>query len=181
VRSRITDAWLRTFRAPAKGRLEYTDVEQRNLELRVSAGRHGRGKYEWTVSTRTHAGARTRINLGAWPEVGIKEARKGARAKLAQIDAGRDPMAERRKAQAAREARAKEPTVGERLDEWLADKERDWGHRHYEEMKRIVAADLKPALGARPLIETTRRVDRGYCEETEEGARHGGGAIPLLQ
>jgi hypothetical protein len=156
MRHELTDARLRAICPPEKGRLEVSDPKQRNLVLRISAGEEAKGRYAWSVATRTQARAKTRIGLGQWPDVGIAEARKRARAELAAIDAGGDPMAERRALRVARAARAKEATVAQRFDEWRAAKEQDWSDRYRHEVARIAGTDIRPALGRRYLRESTR-------------------------
>ena len=148
----LTDARLRALRPPEKGRIELGDARQRNLVLRLSAD----GAYSWSVAARTKAGARTRMTVGRWPEVGIAEARKRARAILAEIDSGGDPQAERRAAQTARAERANQPSVATRLQQWQIAKERDWSARHAQEVARITKRDIGPVLGGLPLVETTR-------------------------
>jgi len=156
MRCDLTDARLRATLPPERGRIELTDTRQRNLVLRIGAGHGGRGNYDWSVATRTKTGAKTRISLGKYPEVGIAEARKRARSALAAIADGGDPMAERRAAKAARIARAQEATVAERFNEWRAAKELDWSARYAGEVARIGKVDIIPALGKRLLRETAR-------------------------
>lgn len=148
----LTDAALRALKPPEKGRLELWDARQRNLVLRVTAS----GVYAWSVPTRTKDGRRTRVALGRWPEIGIAEARRRAAKAMGAIAAGADPMAEQHDRRRSREARAKELTVAERLTEWRQAKERDWSERYAREVGQIAAKDIEPALGKRPLSETTR-------------------------
>jgi integrase len=156
MRRDLSDAFLRALKPPAAGRLELRDTKVKGLVLRVSPA----GVATWSVRTRTAEGKQTRPALGTWPALGISDARKAALSLLAAVHRGADPVAEKREKRAAREAREREPTVAERVAEWqaarAADPARPWSHRHAAEVARVVKADILPALGKRPLRETTR-------------------------
>jgi integrase len=70
----INDAWLRVQRPPAAGRLEVWDTRVTGLVLRITPS----GAASWSVRLRTKDGKRTRPTLGAWPAVGIADARRRA-------------------------------------------------------------------------------------------------------
>jgi integrase len=105
---------------------------------------------------RTTDGKRTRAKLGNWPAIGVKEARKRALAVIAAIQAGRDPVAEKREARAARKAMAAEATVAERLAQWQEAKAPRWSDSYAAEVARLVAREILPALGTKPLRATKR-------------------------
>jgi len=152
----MNDAWLRALQPPPEGRLEVWDTRVRGLVLRLTP----KGAATWSVRTRTREGKRTRPKLGTWPVMGIARARKEALAALAGIEAGGDPVAAKRLDRASREARTTAPTVADRLAEWRRAKEGDkikpWSQRHATEVERVCAKEIAPALGKRPLAETTR-------------------------
>lgn len=151
VRRDLNDAFLRTLRPPASGRLELRDARTPNLLLRVSAR-----SMVWSVRARTRDGKRTNVTLGTYPAVGLAEARRRALATLADIHRGADPVAEKRTARAEREARRTAPTVADRLEQWQHAKAGRWSDRYAREVARIAAREIVPALGARPLAETGR-------------------------
>lgn len=152
----LTDAFLRTVRPPAKGRIELRDKRVPGLVLRITST----GVATWSVRTRTKNGKQTRPALGTWPHTGIAEARKAAMAAIAAIQAGGDLIAEKQQARAERKAKAAERTVVERLKEWREAKEADtakpWSSRYASEVSRIAKRDIEPKLGKRLLAETTR-------------------------
>jgi len=92
--------------------------------------------------------------------MGISEARKAAMKALVAVQGGGDPVGERRAARAAKLERSKEATVEDRLQEWQAARSKDrvkgWSPRHAAEVRRLVDADIIPALGKRLLKETAR-------------------------
>jgi integrase len=157
MKQEITDNWLRDkVEPPATGRLEVWDTRVPCLVLRITPA----GVATWSVRARTRDGKRTRPALGTWPAVGISEARKRARQQLAAIQGGADPVLDKRSARVERSARAAEPTVAQRMTEWLAEREADlvkpFRPRTADEYRRMMNREILPRLGARPLRETTR-------------------------
>jgi hypothetical protein len=84
MRRDLNDAWLRTLRPPASGRVELRDTRVMGLVLRMTPT----GAATWSVRTRTADGKQTRPKLGTWPAMGIAEARKAALAALATAKPG---------------------------------------------------------------------------------------------
>jgi integrase len=156
VKRDLNDAWLRGLKPPQAGRLEVWDTRVVGLVLRLTPS----GAASWSVRARTRDGKRTRPSLGAWPALGIAQARKRAQAELAAIHGGADPVAQKRTARAERAERDAEPTVADRMAEWLAAREADRAKplkpRTAAEYRRIMERDLLPHLGRRPLRDTTR-------------------------
>jgi integrase len=68
-------------------------VDDREPGLRIRAGERGA---KWSVLTRTPDGGRIRIPLGAWPALGIAEARKVAQDAKRQVEQGINPNEMRR-------------------------------------------------------------------------------------
>src|SRR5579864_7085155 len=101
MRRELTDTWIRGLKPPATGRFEAWDIRVSGLVLRLTPS----GAASWSVRARTADGKRTRPTLGTWPAMGIAEARKRALAAIADIQAGGDPTAAKRKARTARAAR----------------------------------------------------------------------------
>lgn len=153
MRREITDAWLRTLKPPATGRLEAWDTRAAGLALRLTPS----GAATWSVRARTSNGKRTRFKLGSWPALGLAEARKRALAANADIQAGGDPVASKRAAAAAKAGRAALPTVEARLAEWQDAKAEGWSPRYSSEVARVCNREIVPVLGRRPLCETTRQ------------------------
>lgn len=166
MRREITDAWLRTLDPPQEGRLEVKDARTVGLEFRLTSG----GVATWALRTRTADGRLTRVHLGSWPTVGLGAARKAALATREAIRQGADPVGEKRRLRAEREAAeaaeaaaAAEVTTGSvraRLEEWraarIADPSAPWSPRYAAEVARVCEKNILPALGAKVLRETSR-------------------------
>ncbi len=98
--TRLTDAAIRAAirRAEESGqRAELVDAGCPGLRLRAGAA-----KVTWALACRDAEGRMRRFELGAWPAMGIAEAREAARAMRAAVrQGGADPVAERRRKRAA--------------------------------------------------------------------------------
>ena len=111
-RRKLTAAWCRDAKPPAKGRRTIYDSEVRNLALVVSAT----GTRAYYLVRKVNGRAR-RIRL-ADGAMALGDVRKLARKTIAQTDAGHDPVAERR----AR--RAKVTTLGELWETYGHERDR---------------------------------------------------------
>jgi integrase len=158
VQVRLSDAWLRAMPRPEAGRLEVRDLACPGLTLRVTSG----GAASWSARGLLPDGRHGRVTLGSYPAVGLAEARKRALAMRAAIQGGADPLAARRAARAEAEARRRAPTVADRWREWMAVagrsamRGRGWSAAHAERAQWMLDRAVAPALGDRPLAETTR-------------------------
>ena len=70
-------------------------VDERESGLRIRAGERSA---TWLLCIRLRNGKRSRIKLGAWPGMGISEARHAAQAKKLDVVGGGDPNEDKRKA-----------------------------------------------------------------------------------
>src|SRR5688572_16931918 len=107
----LTDAWLRTQRAPVSGRREVRDTLETGLAVRFTPA----GSMTWSLRMLTRDGRHTRVRLGAYPNLSLAEARRKARAARVAVEGGADPVAEKRAARIERAKRAAAPIVAERL------------------------------------------------------------------
>jgi integrase len=91
------------------------------------------------------------LQLGTAADTALATARTKAIAHKAAVRAGEDP---------ARPAplHEPEPDVAGRLAEWQAARVSVWSARHAGEVRRVLAREVIPVLGARPLA-ATRRAD----------------------
>ena len=89
------------------------------------------------------------IGLGAYPDVLPGEAREKARAIRAKLEAGIDPIAERKEAQAAlMAAQARHLTFAEAFDKWAAEKTKEFStDRYRKQWRRAVEQYALPYLG----------------------------------
>lgn len=95
-------------------------IDDREPGLRIRAGERS---VSWSLSVRLKNGQRTRITLGAWPGMGIADARKAAQDARRKIDEGGDPNAEKREAARRAEQAAKSRrTLADVLDQYEREK-----------------------------------------------------------
>ena len=137
---RLTDVTLTKLRAPEKtgASIDYFDAGQAALALRV-----GRQSRSWTVFARLNGRLR-RVTLGHYPTMGLAEARQKATELVAAFREGHDPTLER-----------KQNTVEAVVADWLADDQAK--NRTVLGVTRLMAKDVLPTLGPRPIASVTRR------------------------
>jgi integrase len=152
MRRELTDAYIRTIRPPSSGRLEIWDTKVTGLALRVTAS----GARSWSVRGRMPDGRQVRSTIGTHPEVPLAGARKRARDMRTDIEAGTDPVAERRAAETQRKARAAAPTVTQRLAGWQDARRSNWSDVYAGDVARFCKNEIIPVLGNRVLAETSR-------------------------
>lgn len=147
-RHKLTDAFLKGNRKPAKGQLEYWDKLTPGFGVRVSYG----GRKAFVVMTRINGKLR-RITLGCYPLLSLADARTQAEGILKDAAKGIDPKAreaaERRTVQAA-----KRNTFAATAAEFMADHAKHLRTRG--EMQRKIDKELLPAWGDRPISEIGR-------------------------
>src|SRR5215469_13174999 len=97
MRMQITDTALRGLKPRFGQRVDVWDSTVAGLCARCS----GTGDVSCSVRARLQDGRRTRVSLGDWPDVSLKNARKAARAVLADVGRGHDPVGSKRATRAA--------------------------------------------------------------------------------
>ena len=93
-------------------RADLADPGQPGLRLRIAAG----GTCLWTLVCRDSSGQVRRFSLGAYPGIGLAQARRDARGLREDVRKGRDPTAEKRARKAKAEARKNADTLVGLLD-----------------------------------------------------------------
>jgi len=130
---------IERLRSPLAGRIEISDDICPGLCLRVTP--HGSKSFsvaykvpgEGGVSSsgRLLVGKQHRITLGAWPILGLKEAREQARGLLEQVTKGVDPRASRKE----RNVERHENSFGRLLERFIEHEVkpnvRSWRNRAY--------------------------------------------------
>lgn len=112
------DALVARARGQKGPQLELIDDREPGLRIRA-----GERSASWSLSVRLKNGQRTRITLGAWPGMGIADARRVAQDKKREIAEGVDPNAAKRAAARAAEQAAKSRrSLSEVLDQYDAAK-----------------------------------------------------------
>lgn len=142
---KLTQAAVERLNPPAAGRVEYWDSVLPGFGLRVSA----EGRKTWQVLYRAQ-GRSVRETLGTLAVVPkVEDARVLARASILKARQGLDPVADRRA--------AKRNTLNATLDRYLIDAKKRMASNYYAETVRALAADVRPALGSKPIAEVSRR------------------------
>jgi integrase len=88
--TRLTDKFIRSLKAPAKGNVRHTDSEVPGLAVRVTAA----GRKAFTLDYRLH-GRNRRYTVASWPEYNATAARLKAIELRKQIGDGIDPLEEK--------------------------------------------------------------------------------------
>ena len=102
-RKALTDAFCRAQPAPASGRLEFTDLRCAGLSFRVTS----KGSKTFCFRFRDPVTqASTRATIGAYPDIGLGEARTRADGMRATVAGGANPVVEKRKGRATASQRA---------------------------------------------------------------------------
>ena len=136
---KLTDAKLRNLTEPGK----HFDGSGLYLDVTKAGGRYWRMKYR-------HGGKEKKLAFGVYPAVGLKDARDQAAEARKVLQAGDDPGAVRKasKAQATHEAVNTFEAVAR---DWLKHQAARWEPETAGRILASLAADIFPALGARPM------------------------------
>jgi integrase len=157
--SRLTDTQVMSLKASAGGRLEVFDPQEPGLLIRVSAA----GRRTWFFRYRLIDGRQPRLKLGTYPATGIADARRKAQEARRTVEAGKDPAALERLAEA--EARAKTiRTYADLAEAYFAACEAGtWTPRNKPKKPQTIKSEIdlyarhiKGVLGRRPLAEIGR-------------------------
>ena len=147
----LTDASLKR-KPPASGQTELWDTVVPGFGLRIGYG----GKRTFFVMTRI-SGRQVRRSVGAYPAVGLADARAAARHMLELAATGLDPK-EAVKRAALEEERSRRQLFRTVAEEYLADTGSGGGAnlRTQSELRRKLKVDVFPQWGDRPIREITR-------------------------
>lgn len=142
----LTDKHCKNALCPAdKKRARFTDSG--GLYLEVSPA----GSKRWFWKTYTD-GKEGRLALGAYPAMGLSDARKARDAAKLQKSEGRDPV-QMRRLEKIRAARPEGDTFKAVALEWYAKQAPQWSSSHAERSLRQLERDLFPWIGDRPIAE----------------------------
>ena len=146
---RLTARFVETVKVDATtGRAAFPDTAVEGLELRVSAT----GAKSWTMRyVRKSDGARRRVTLGRFPDLGLEKARRDAAKLRVAVAEGADPAG----GVAARKASM---TFAELSDEWLARHAVvNKGVRSVQDNRSMLKRDILPKIGAMKAMDVTKR------------------------
>ncbi|MBE7181008.1 MAG: tyrosine-type recombinase/integrase [Terriglobus roseus] len=157
--------------APEIGRKDLSDSQLPGLRLRVAAT----GRAGWVLACRDQHGRMRRFPVGAWPHMGIKDAREAARALRVEVRKGIDPIADRRQTRAlGRDAKEGVGTLSALLDLYAAKIGK--GLKSWPPSRRRVEVVFAGQL-RKPLLTLTRRelqhaIDGYQSQQQARGAAH---------
>jgi integrase len=119
------------------------------LEVTAAGGRYWRMKYR-------HAGKEKRLSFGVYPEVSLKQARERCAEAHKTLDLGADPgqIKKTAKALSKHEARTTFQAVAQG---WLDHMRGKWAAETHRAIRASFAADVFPAIGARPMAQMKPR------------------------
>ena len=159
MKTKLTDRFIRSRKPPLTGRLVVTDTAVPGLSLRInpSSTKNPDGLRYWLLRYRPRHQAQRSTVLGPYPALGLADARQRASDIVNAANKGIDLLAEEeRQAEERRKADARNRTIEEVGDEYLAHVE---GHlKSYRDIKSRFRNHIYPALGHR-LIGEVRRAD----------------------
>jgi integrase len=168
-RTKFTQAAVDNLKPPADGRATYWDGQFPGFGLRVSAPRPGSryGRKTWIAMGRVD-GKAVMVTLGTMAQIPkVEKAREAARAAILKMRAGTKPLdehraeRERRQAEAAAAKAAAREAVEGRFDavaeRFLRERGQaeGWSPKYAAEVRRILAHDVLPRWGERPICEIT--------------------------
>lgn len=138
--------YLDLVEVPAKGQKFYFDDHRdapRGFGLRVTQAGGRAFILQYAVE-----GKQRRKTIGEWPTWTLEAARAEASRLRREIDAGADPLEERRKRRA-------EPIVSDLVDEWL--EKAATGLKSEKAIRGMMLNDLVPAIGEMKVTDVRRR------------------------
>ena len=150
-RKKLTDLFVAKVGAPDKGRVEYFDTTFPALALRVTESGHK----SWSLFYR-NSGRLRRYTIGPYPAFDPSAARKAASAALHKVQAGGDPADEKRARRLAPKPEADDfaSVAREYLERQV---KRNTAASTYHETARIIAQDVIPEWGKRPIGSIAKR------------------------
>lgn len=153
---------------PAAGQIEVADGACPGLRIRISQG----GTKTWVLGCRDNQGRARRFSIGAYPTIGIAEARKRARVKRQEVRDGADPTAEARaERQKHHDARHGIGTLDALLAAYAAQRGADM--RTWAEANQRIRAVFREALD-KPALDLTgpdlQRLADGHASASSASA-----------
>jgi integrase len=162
VQRPLTDAFARSVKPPASGRLEISDMRCAGLALRITPN----GVKSWAFRFRDRTTGRPgRATIGRYPTVGLTAARASADAMRRDVAAGINPAARKQLDRATAAAK----TFGALAERYLAEHARRH-KRSYEADERNLRKHVLPRWQNRPYTS----IKRGDVIELVESLVTGG-------
>ncbi len=143
----LTDTQIKSFKTPGR----YPDGN--NLYLNVSRS----FRRSWTCRVRVSGGHVRDIGLGSYPSVSLKEARQKRDAVALDAANGRDPLAERKAAEAEK-ARLQSMTFEKAALACFETKQPEWKNgKHQDQWINTLTTYAFPIIGSMPVADIEAR------------------------
>jgi integrase len=152
----LTYSYVNALR-PKERRYSVYDEKADGLELRVSST----GRKTWACVYRL-PGQKTvrRLTLGTYPEMSLRKARRSCAQAKRDLAGGLNPV------ETQRSPRADDPTVGDAISAFLADRTNLRSHGEY---RRILSRYVPPELKRRSIGTIGRRDVKDLMEDVKSG------------
>ncbi|MCC6200017.1 MAG: integrase arm-type DNA-binding domain-containing protein [Moraxellaceae bacterium] len=172
----LSDSAIRTAKPQAK---PYKLADGGGMFLLVNPN----GSKLWRIKYRV-AGKEKSLSLGAYPEIGLKEARERREATRKLIAQGIDPSAQRQATKATQTAEHTN-TLAAITQEWLIKKTSTWESTTAKKERARLENDLLPWLGSRPIASITapdlltvfRRIEERGAHDTARRVKQLAGQV----
>jgi integrase len=146
LRRHLTDAFLRSAKPPAAGRMELTDARCAGLVFRITS----KSIKSWSFRFRV-AGRLSRATIGRYPAIGLTAARGAADAMRAEVAGGGNPAQRKRQERNGAGSR----TFGALAERYLAEHARRHKRSHHKDTRNLELHVL-PHWRARAAAEIER-------------------------
>jgi len=165
----LTDRFCQSVKAVAGQQVAYPDAQVRGLEFRVS----GNGRKVWTLRYRRASdGRQSRLTLGVYPALDLRDARKLANKELGRVGEGADPAAEKRRAKTQAKAEPIKTWADLARAYFAACESGVWKPRGkvkrattLKDERDIDRLHITPALGSERLEDITRGRIKGLLRD----------------
>src|SRR5262245_53150987 len=144
AKRKFTSRLIASLKPPAVGQLDIWDASLPGFGMRLSAG----GRRTWVVMYRLGS-RKYRYTLGTHPAMALAQARSEAKAALAMVQTGGDPMAEKR---ARREAESFGQLAGRYIEKHAKPNKKSWSYD-----QECLDRDVLPILRNRQPADIAKR------------------------
>jgi integrase len=165
----LTDAEIRKMPpAPAGGRVEKIDSGYDGAgALYIVVQPTGARSWAFRYS---HNGKARKLTIGRYPGLGLADARKEARRLGVEVERGADPCADKMAVKAAETPAPAVRTMAVVAEEFLRrHTDAKNGDRWSKEVRRILAKDILPVIGAKPIAEVAKADIRDMIDRIADG------------
>lgn len=180
-RAKFTDQFVRNLKPDPDGRrITYWDSSTTGFGLRIT-GKGVKSFFFWFRPPGALKAEKRRLTLGKYPQTSLVQARDLARKAHAQVLAGQDPVADkRRRVEEARRERAQATTFGEFATIYMAQYPQGVGRKNDEPLaphtarmaQGILDNHVLPRWGNRRIADITSGDVEDLLREVRKAARH---------